>query len=353
MSKAVMFTVLLAHSLAVGASAQSTITLRGAARVPAAAPITLADVAGLVGPDAEALARIVVIAPESRGARVNAPAERVDADLVRRAIDEQTARNPVNWGRMTIAGGTCVILPPLDGSRPVAGAAAPHPVAAPYAGSVRAVVAARIAQMLAAEPSDLKLTFDDSDRDVLDLAAVGRTVDVRAAGVSERMPMQVTVYENAGTAGAGGGRIVAGKTVRVGVQVRRPIVLAAGPKRRGEIIGPSDVAGELRWVGPAVGGLTPDRVIGSAVRSRLTPGAVVTAQDVEPPLVVEKGELVSVHCVSGAIVVRMTARALAPARDGEIVRLQSMTDEDRTFYARMNGRGRAVAVTQDSPEVVR
>lgn len=321
------------------AAGQGTIALRGAARVEPGAPVRLGDVASLTGAEAEALAGLVLIPSDARRGR-----DTIDTELVRRAIDERAGGT--NWGRLTLGGASCVILPP-QGAAPSAARPASTEPAVTVTGTVRAVVADRLGRMLDASPTDLRLVFDDSDREVLGLPVGGRIVDVRPTGLSERMPVQVTVYE------VGGESIAAARTIRVGVQVRRPVVLAAVARRRGDLVGPGDVTGEFRWVGPATAAMTPDRVVGSAVRSRLTPGAVVTPQDIEPPIVVDKGDLVAVHCVSGTIVVRLTARALGSARDGEVVRLQSLVDGERTFYGRMNGRGRAVAVAPDTTEAPR
>ncbi len=332
-------------ALVVGSSShgQSTIVLKAAARVPAEAPVVLADVASLLGAEAEALAKVVVVPAIERGASRRAGAERVDAERVRAAIDTWTpgpGEGPVNWGRMTLGGGTCVILPPLSGPAPQVQRA---PAAeAPETGTVRGVIAARLGMLLNAQRTDLRLAFDQPDREFLDLNAEGRTVDVRPTGMSGRMPLAVTVYETMGA------KIVAARTVRVGVQVRRAVVLAAAAKRRGELIGPGDLTTEERWVGPEAALLPLEKVIGTAVKSRLVPGEPVMPQDIQPPIVVGRGDLVSVHCVSGLVVVRTTARALDEARDGETVRLQSLADEHRTFYGRMDGRGRAVAVVADA-----
>jgi flagella basal body P-ring formation protein FlgA len=57
--------------------------------------------------------------------------------------------------------------------------------------------------------------------------------------------------------------------------------------------------------------------------------------------VVRRGELVTVHCVSGGIVVKAKARARAEARQDEVIELQ-MDGSKKTFRARIVGPGRAV-----------
>lgn len=313
------------------ARAQDAIELRPVARVEAGHAITLADVAGLSGTGAESVADLVLVAS---GERSHGPVT-VDIAQVRRAL--LASGRTLNWGLLTLSGSSCTVLPGAPEPAP-----APPAEASPAASrgpTVRTIVIDRLAQILGAEPQDLRVGFDDADREVLDMAAPGRTVDVRAVGSSSRLPLAVTVYQD--------GRIIGARTVRAEVLVRRAAVLAVTPRRRGELIGPDDVRVETQWLAPDVRAASLEQVVGAAVRSRLTPGQIVTPQDVEAPLVVGKGELVAVHCVVGTVVVRTTARALAPARDGEIVRLESLAEPGRIFHARMDGRGRAIAVEPD------
>ncbi len=335
--KLALLILVLWSAAAAAAYGQGTIVMKAAARVGPDAPVTLADVASLVGPDAEALGAMVIV---PAGERSGGGRERIDAERVRAALNLWSGAPPVNWGRLTLGGGTCSILPPLaTPPKPKEGAS---PAAAvPDRGTVRSVIAERLGPMLGVESSDLRLEFDAADADVLGLSIAGRTIDVRPTGVSERMPLAVTVYE---TAAGHAPTIVAARTLRVGVKVRRLVILASAAKRRGELIGPGDVTTETRWIPPGEQALTLDRVVGAAIRTRLAPGQEVSARDIEPPLVVGRGEVVSVHCVSGQVVVRTTARALDDARDGGLVKLQSLVDESRTFYGRMDGRGRAIAV---------
>jgi flagella basal body P-ring formation protein FlgA len=308
------------------AAARDAVELRTTARVAEGREVRLRDVASLSGAAAEALADTVVVpAGERAGA--------VDIAQVRRAIAGLEPPARVNWGRLTLRGSTCLLLPDV-GPGPPTPATRPEPDAG--AATVRRAILDRLAQVLSVEPQDLRVTFDDADGEVLDLSVAGRTVSVRPVGSGERVPLAVTVYE--------GERIIAARTLRAGVLVRRQVVVAAAARRRGDLIGPGDVASEVRWVSPGVQAAAVERAVGLAVRSRLVPGQVVTPQDLEPPVVVAKGELVAVHCVAGTVVVRTTGRALGVARDGEVVKLESLAEPGRTFYARMDGRGRAVVV---------
>jgi flagella basal body P-ring formation protein FlgA len=312
-------------ALASGAAAQHSITLRPVARISAGAPVRLGDVAEVAGPRAEELAAYPIMPSAAAGA------QRVSPDELRAML----AGAELNWSGTTLSGAFCEIIaakPVERKSAPVV--AAPAAEAAVAADSVRAALTGRIAAIVAAEPTDLRLTYSEQDAEVLSATVGGRTLEVRTVGTSERMALGLTLYE--------GDRIVLSKTIRVGVEVRRRVALAAGPKRRGEVLTESDVTVETQWLPPGVVACPPERAIGAAVRNRLAPGELITEADLAPPVVVEKGDQVMVRCVSGGVVVAMRARALTDAKDGEIVQLQSVDRPGSTFEARMEGRGRAV-----------
>jgi flagella basal body P-ring formation protein FlgA len=190
-----------------------------------------------------------------------------------------------------------------------------------------------VAHIAKAEPADLQLTFSPEDRDFLSQSTAGRTVEVRATAMSDKLPLAVTVYE--------GERIVASRTIRVGVQVRRLVVIATCEKRRGETIAREDLAAETQWVALTASPATIDQLAGAVVRTRIPMGQAIQTGDVSPPIIVNKGDQVTVHCVSGSVVLTTRARAMAQARDGESIEFQAL-DSKRRFTARMNGKGRAV-----------
>lgn len=327
--------ILVLGILAAPAAGQGSIELRAAARVADGAAVTLADVARLDGADAAALGGVVLVEPGGRSAGGS-----VSLADVRRVLE---ARGGVNWGRIALRGSACSILPveaapvaPQTPARPAP--AVKRPVAE---GSVRAATLARIAQLLRASPDDVKVEFDAGDDGILDLSVAGRTLEVRPAGSSDRMPLAVTLFE--------GDRVVASKTIRVKLQVRRDVVVAIGDKRRGDTIEPGDVTVESRWL---TGALLPpglEQVIGTAAQGRLQAGQVVMAEHVAPAVAANKGDVVAVRCVSGSLVVSTRGRALSSAKDGEVVQLQAL-DSKRTFFARMNGRGRAILTAGPAAE---
>lgn len=297
----------LAAATLAASAAGDTIVLRSTARLEEL-PVRLADVAALTGPAATALADIP-IAAESVGADAWTL---IDAGAVRRALESLPAGR-VDWIRLTIHGsGTHVRL--FMPTAPAVSAAVP--AAAPTApalrpGTVRALVAPRLASVLGVDEGDLRLEFDARDDALLESSADGRTVEIRPTAMSDRMPVAITVYER--------DRVVASGLARVGVVVRREVAVASHELRRGEVLTSGTYAVELRWISPSVRPAEAASLDGTIVRTRLRAGQMVTRADVEAPLAIKRGDVVLVHAVSGSMAIKRLSRALADGRVGDVI----------------------------------
>lgn len=321
------------------AAAQGTITLKPVARLEAGAAVTIADVADLTGPEALALADVRLDAqrlPVRDGSAV------VDVERVREILNE---RKDVHWGRLTLAGRSCVVRH-VQREAPAAEAtpAEADPTLRPEhvePGTVRAMLAEKIAEMLRAGPDRLRLTFDQNDREVLDLATAGRVVEAQPTGSSDRMTLDVKVFE--------GERMLTRAAVRVDVRVKRPVLVVRQGISRGQKIGPDDFSLDDQWLALKARPASAAGVVGAIARSSIRAGKVLDETDFEPETIVRKGELVTVHCLAGLVRVETVARAMSAGKDGEVINFQAQDDSKRTFQARMSGRGRAVAVAAGTP----
>ncbi len=330
MKRLTAITILL--GLAAPALAQNSISLRPAARVEAGRPVLLGQVAVLGGEGAEGLATIEVLATAPAGGGT------ISTDELRRLL----APAKLSWGSTTLSGSACrLIVAEVAAAAAPAARHEPSESSSVLPDSIGEALAARIGAMVDAAPEDLRLDFAEGDRDLLDTAVAGRALEVRTVGASERMALAVTLYE--------GDRIAVSKSIRVGVLIRRDVCTAVGARRRGEILGDSDVTTERRWLSPAARPAPRGRVVGAAVRGRLLPGELITEQHLAPPVIVQKGDQVMVRCLAGSVVVTMRARALGDAREGETVPLESLDRPGSTFEARMDGRGRAVLLSARPP----
>jgi flagella basal body P-ring formation protein FlgA len=120
-----------------------------------------------------------------------------------------------------------------------------------------------------------------------------------------------------------------------------PVVVASRPVARGEPITAADL--ELKSVNylpkadarrAAVESI--EELIGMEARQAIRAGEVVFTDQVQAPLLVKRGEVISVSSQAGGIRVRTTARARENAARGELVQVESLDTRER-FMARVVG----------------
>ena len=316
-----------------------TITLKRSVCLDADTPVTLAMIADLEGEHAQRLARTILAehASELPADRVgDAPRYRIDPAMIRDAID---AAGSANWAFLSVRGGTVsVTIATQHTKSPLIGDIEPQAIHTPDfsevpAGSIGAFARDVVRSILRVQDRDLRIVWPDRQEEFLLQPVAGRTVHVQPIGASDRMPLSITVYD--------GDRIVRKEAVRAEIRVRRTVRTASRALPRGVEISPDDFTTREVWVGP---GLIPaEGVVGQVTARRLEPGTKIESADIEPPLVVERGEQITLHCVSGAIAIRSPARALGNARDGETL-IVEMLGTGKKVTARANGAGNAVLV---------
>lgn len=318
-----------------------TITLRASATVHTDAPITLGDIATLEGEHAVSLGGVVVRQADARNLRP------VTLDEVRAALDN----HGVNWGRLALRGGqSCDLraVAPVAASTSAPGlssGAEPGDATPALPGErVQGRVIETLAALFGVEHDDLRIGFDDSSRELLATPVQGRRVDVQtSAASSSRLMIRVWVYE--------GDRVVAHGAVRADVRVRVNAVVLRAAISRGDRLTPEHLGQETLWMEPS--GAPPVRsmpdALGAVAKTRLDAGSVLRTDHIEAPLVIRRGDLVSVHALAGGLTVRTRARALADAREGELVELSRARDR-KPFVARAAGPGIAVLDAAESEQ---
>lgn len=316
--------------LAAAAFGQDSITLRARATVEPGAPVSLGSVATLSGA-AKSWADLVITEPLDGSA-----GRTITLQHVRTALK---SRGGINFGTLLLSGGQCEV-------QPVSKAAFPEPTAPTIresnpaaSGGMRGLIIARLAAHYGVDTNSLQVTFSETDRSILDAPISDLTVLVQPTGSGDRVPLSIRVYQ--------GDRLEQSASIRVGILIKRSVLVAQNPRDRGMFIGPEDYRREDRWLAPsAPQAATEASAIGSVLLSPLEAGAVILAKQVEPPIVVRRGDIVSIDCMSGSVMVRVSARATESGRDGDLVTFQSLTSK-KTFDARMNGPGRAALVREE------
>jgi len=312
------------------ASAQDVIALRSSATLEGTGPIRLDQIAEISGPSAQRLSAVVLDAAELVEDKQGWVA--IDLDRVRGTLEKLGTEN---WGRLTLRGSTCnarrLDAQPAPAPKPDS----PTPALA-QGPTVRDVVTARLAQVFDADERNLKLIFDESDAKLLNTATAGLIADVQLVGKSERQPVSIRLYRDLTTVASG--------QLRVTVSIKRSVAVAIGGVRRGQSLDESTLISEERWVGPTIRPADPEAVRGQFARGRISAGQVIEVTDIEPPVVIKKGEMADVVCLSGDVSVKVKARALESGRLGERIAFQ-MVDSKRDFRARVEGPSRAITGT--------
>lgn len=344
--RVVFLALLVVMSVVSLARGQDSVELRSSARVDGKSAVLLRDVADLKGEAAKAVGDVVVLeklpAGEGEGAALWPT---VDIAQVRRALE---AKGGVNWGRLMLRGSSCVLKRPVAEVAKAPVSASVDKVeaskSAPGAPTVRDLVAPRLAQTFGVELAKIRVAFDDSAKELLDTSVTARTCELTPLGIAEKVPMSVRVYDQ--------DRVAASGTIRVTVRVQRTVLVARTSMKKGDALGVADVTSEERWVSPTAD-LADTSMIGGITRTKLSAGQLVQGSDVEAAVVVKKGDLVSVSCVSASVVVKAIARATQDARAGDVIKFEHTDTKKRSFLARVSGPGRAVstAAGSDVPDV--
>jgi flagella basal body P-ring formation protein FlgA len=133
-----------------------------------------------------------------------------------------------------------------------------------------------------------------------------------------------------------------------------PAIVAIRPVARGNVITAADV--ELQIVEPSAKTSgsravadSVEKIIGREARQAIQAGEVVFVDQVKAPLMVKKGDVVTVASQGGGIRVRTSARALQDGAQGELIQVEALGSKDR-YDARVVGLRQAAIFTPTRAE---
>lgn len=310
------------------------ITIRSQAR-PQGTVVRLGDVADVVGDDsgrAKTLAALPLMPAPAPGTR---------RYLRMREVQDLLAAHGEDLGRLQFNGQTIVEVysPELAAQEPVAAARQPDPPAAP-----------RPKPLSASEIS--KLREQVRDLIVRQLRAASRRNDPWQ--VTFELPEQhlqllrtavrPPLCEGGAPPWTGSQRFLiyfapaAKGTVRLSVEAEvtlpKQIAVAARPIERGGIVTAADV--EMQYIEQVPGASVRrasiedlDQLIGKEAVRPIQEGDVIFADHVQAPLLVRRGELITVVARGGGIRVRTQARAREDGAQGDLVQLESLETRER------------------------
>lgn len=317
----------------------STIRLLPNARVNAGEPVLLEEIAQLEG--AEALRLAAVVVTEDPAVAVGASTFLIERGEVRAKLQAAGAK----WAELALTGSGCRVMPiNMDalGSRPItkpeiertpAGEAWRAP---DRAGTMLAAVGLQLASIMDVRPEDLRVFPALGDAELLATEVAGRHVQIRPLGSGERIPLSIAVFDDGGVA--------LEDSIRVTVRVRREVTIATDDIGRGRVIGRGDVETRPEWVSPDVAPIPTAEIVGGETARTVRAGEVIDDGALVSPIAIERGDRVSVRCVTRGIVVRSEAHAMEDGRVGELIRLRPIGADRRApgFDAKVEGPGRAI-----------
>jgi flagella basal body P-ring formation protein FlgA len=341
---------LLAALLLAAGAAGDTITLRGAVRLDAGQrEVRLANIAELAGPDAERHADLLVETLET-GDR---PRE-ITLAQVRRLLTEAG----IHWGKVQLAGERVIVRPAAPGmagpplamsalaidsaSRAPSKRAAPRREATPAAAlieasTLRGAVCRRIVKGMGRTPDDLKLLFEDRDKEFLESPLDQHRFEMQplSSFSSDRIDLRIRTWE--------GGRITDSRSITVRPLVRAETVILARDVNRNEELHEADLRAETRWLSTSQAEAMSTLVgaVGRIAAGRLKSGNVLKVSDLRRDMVIERGDRVMVRCLVGGAVIALEAEARADAAEGDTVELRKLGERE-TFFAVATGPGAAI-----------
>ncbi|QNN23266.1 flagellar basal body P-ring formation protein FlgA [Planctomycetales bacterium ZRK34] len=339
-----LLAILITITLAAAGQAD-VIRLHSAAEVaPGATVVTLADVAALDGDYAAGLGEVVVASLAE-----NQSETRIDAAGIRTAL----TRREVHWGKLILRGATRITVARRAANQPpLEDAAAPKAntlpaldrdsdgLVLPPAMKLREYLTKWLRHQLGDADEDVLIQLDDAQQDWLGLSLARYRFEIEPIGrdMIGRVSINVRRYQ--------GGRFVDTNRIRAEVKVRRKVVIAARSIGRGQTITASDIEEKVQWFDSMIKqpASSAAAIIGQQVATSVRTGSVLYTDDIRAPVLVQRGQLVTVRCISGSLVLKTVARA---NEDGVLNQLISLRNErTRSDYtARVSGSQEAIAVT--------
>ncbi|MFG0246258.1 MAG: flagellar basal body P-ring formation chaperone FlgA [Phycisphaerales bacterium JB052] len=296
--------------------------------------ITLGDLARVNGPQADVLQQLALAnTPEIRTGNWSM----LELTGIREQIKNATG---INYGAIVLRGGDVRLtrLPDRNAPRVTSKAATPQ-AQTPSGPTLRDHIERWVYARLRTTPDTTRIKYNERDASKLATPTSGRVVEIREIGRSDMMTLGFVVYENE--------QIVLENTIRFEALVQREVLVTTGFIRRGEAVSRELTQLELRWLPTTEPIATPKDSIGQIVRSTVDPGEMLLASMLEPPVLVERGQIVSARSIAGSVSVSLKVRAKQDGRLGEIIELESR-DRSQRFQARVAGAGRVVIVHEQS-----
>ena len=280
--------------------------------------VLLADVAELSGAQAEALGKVVVARFDARADYVN-----VTMDSLRRLLSQRDL-NPATMSLCGYARCRVVRLRPLSapaesehGAPLVANSIDEIDLKSPV--TLRDLFVQWFTGYASIPRDELQFRFTPGDVKVLRISAERQRFEFTASSSSLLGKVTITIghYRD--------DRLVDTYHIRPFVTRRLPAVVVTQKVKRGQTFTSSNMRFKEITLDRNAG--IPVRVLDDAVgmvaRSALSPDTVLLEHHMRRPYLVRQGELVTVRCISGGLVIRTVMRATADGSLGDVIKVRN------------------------------
>jgi flagella basal body P-ring formation protein FlgA len=320
------------------------VTLRRIAVADPAGGVTLGEIASVAGSAGEAVALVELIDAATL-ADTDRPYVVIDRAFVEAAMREAGVR----LGAVSLSGGRCVVrfgkratlTPEQSANVGDERATSRTELAADVASeTVRGEIVRQLVAAYGVEPAALRLRFPDAARQagvLNDALGAGRlTVRRMTSTDAGRVIFEVTQFDDVGG-------VTARERIRVEPSVKRRVLRAAERLTHGDAVRAEAVRTDAAWLSPGEKPVLDASldVLGWEAASRLAAGEVIREGDLEPPVLIERGEKVRLFAHRGGFVIEAWVRAEEDGTMGEVVPCV-MAGSDQPFFATVDGRGRVV-----------
>ncbi len=134
-----------------------------------------------------------------------------------------------------------------------------------------------------------------------------------------------------------------------------PVVVALASLNRGDVITAADLElqngdGIPKSNGRRVPAQSIESLIGMEARQPIPAGAIVFTDSVQSPVLVKRGELITISSQGNGIRVRTTARARQDGSHGQLVQVESLETKERFDVRVVGAREAAVSAISASPQ---
>lgn len=113
------------------------------------------------------------------------------------------------------------------------------------------------------------------------------------------------------------------------ISIYKQVVSAKRPLMRGATLGPKDVELAQQEISRLHRGYLSQtaQAVGKVLRQNLSQGSVITLSQLKTPLVIRRGQKVTMLAESGGVQVRMSGTAMQDASSGDLIRVKNTTSK--------------------------